>query len=415
MSHLRRLLAAEPIWKLNNSTSPDSEALARLTSAATLGTLWFYAACGYNRHTKGRHMKIFNKEVREERTEAFERSLAALQDHERPEDYPGLTEDNRRAASFAQFQFYTQTYWPWWRYVKIRSYEKLLKEREQLVADYSTWIPDDLVSAESRVYQEMTNGLIGSAISELCQYIEDLATVVEAIQSEGFFARKVVGDKSGKPRNTIDAWAKLGPEKACGMFGVPPVPKDQRWPSEKTESAYGDGVTLLVATLGELSRVYFEWEYLFLRYKHGLGLALAPFEKQLDPEQIDQRRNEEKGTPFAFDSSSMPQYIGSDYYEGGFILVLEGEGTEHVKHNALNLSKERNLLRLVAPPRRYGEGVAIGDIVPFAKRVAELQHMALFNHYHRSRALHPESPERPLLLPIQGGLTKISYLDDTSG
>lgn len=329
---------------------------------------------------------------------AFEKALKALEQHDRPDGYLGLTASNRRKASFQQFEVFASTYWPMWRFIKIRMYRRLFTQRDEIASDIERDLPDKTVSPSSRAYHEVTNGLMASVVSEFCQYAEDLAILCRALQGrDGYFARDLRKYAAGKIQDIVKSWAQFDRSRTCHMLIVPMVQEDIGWSDPKIYDHYKAGIDEAVESLKSISAAYSAWFYHFICYKHGLALALAPFASQIDEETIARRRTNTEAFPMAFDSGSLPEIINDPRFQQ--LLVIPNMQALDVRLNAFALSKERNLLRYVNPPLGPMSPNALEDIERAAYAVGQLQIIALQNYIWNRRPGSEESSEWAAFLP----------------
>jgi len=328
---------------------------------------------------------------------AFEKALETFESHRRPPGYPGLTAETRRRANIAQFEVFASAYWPMWRYVKIHSYRRLLGQRDDIAIDLGDLFPSDEISAPSRTYQEVTNGLLASAASEFCQYAEDLAALCQALQSDDFFARDLLSFSAGRIQNQLQGWKHINRDKCCKLLCIPVIDKTVQWPIKEVKAEYDSGIERSIELMRSISVIYSNWYYHYMRYKHGLALALAPFANELEESYMDERRQDTRGLPVAFDCGSVSEIVGKQHFQS--LLSIPNMGADDVRLNALSLSRERNLLRYVMPPRRDAEPPSIDELEEAAFFIGQLQHVAIRNYYSRQRRARENKSGWICLLP----------------
>ena len=99
-------------------------------------------------------------------------------------------------------------------------YRFLLEEREQLLVRERERFERAGLHPETMVYQEMTNGLIGAAASEVCQYAEDLGVLVAACASDEFFAQKLAA-RAGDAQSRVTGWVGVTDQQAAEALRIP--------------------------------------------------------------------------------------------------------------------------------------------------------------------------------------------------
>ncbi|MDH3845054.1 MAG: hypothetical protein OES69_14025 [Myxococcales bacterium] len=306
-----------------------------------------------------------------------EQAFQRAEQEGRPADYPGLTPEHRKAASTSQFFTFLSRYWPDWRHTKVRMYRFLLEEREQLLARERERLQRGSHHPETIVYQEITNGLIAAAASEVCQYAEDLGVLVSACDSDEFFAQKLAGTRAGSAQDRVKGWKDVTDGQAAGILRIPFDQDRNDW--EETDPIVQDYVLGLARArnrLREIGRFYRDWELHFMRYKHGLLLGLSePEVVEQSSAFLDRRRSSLSGAPFAFDCAPISQAIDQCRQLG---LIIANVDEDHVRWNISKLAQERNLLRLVLPSP-LGNQPDIWEFERISSWISQLQLVLLWN------------------------------------
>jgi hypothetical protein len=325
---------------------------------------------------------------------AFHDALHAFEQLERPDTYPGLNATTRRAASKAQFITFAGSYSHDWRHSKLRMYRQLLVDRERLLVLERERLEAAGQDAEVAVYQELTNGILASAASEFCQYVEDLAVLSRACKSEDFFARDLATFSAGKMQEEVKGWTRADTGTAARVLLIPEFSSDPP-PSDDVGKAYVRALELGASRLRRLGDLYAKWQFHYLRYKHGLLLALRyqpipPGPKR--DEFLARKRTETTGFPVAFDCGSVAEALK----EQGPLLIMPEIGPDalDVRWNVGALAEERNLLRHVFPP---GGERNIDVFVDAAALVSQLQLVLIQNRYAQ---LVPDA-ERSYFMPAE--------------
>jgi len=324
----------------------------------------------------------------------FDRTLLTAEKKDRPADYPGLTGETRRSASRAQFLLFQQLYWPDWRHTKIRLYQQLLEERERIVERERSRFTLGGVSPELVVYREITNGLLAAAASEFCQYAEDLAVLAKACGSDEFFARDVATSDAGKMQSAVKAWAGIDRRGAATVLRIPWCEPDPSWTETELGRAYLQGLDLAASRLSEIAMTYRQWQFHYMKYKHGLLLALRMGEvsEQLMPKYIEERRASPRGCPVALGCGDVGDAIdgvaAGKAVPGQGMIFMFGSEANDVWWNLQALTRERNVLRPVFPPFCYE--VDISEFVRVGAFVSQAQLTLLRN---RTRELEPDQTD----------------------
>lgn len=266
-----------------------------------------------------------------------------------------------------------------WRYVKICLYRRLLEQRDAISVDLPNILPSDQISATSRTFQDITNGLIGAAAAELCQYAEDLAVICQALASGEYFAKNLTQFSAGRIQNCVKSWCDISETEARDLLFIPEVDQDPPWPNPDCQRGYQEGIAEVRDCLRGISVLYHQWFQHHIRYKHGMLLALAPYTSQIDdPAFIERRRTSDRGYPVVFDAACVADLVTrSDFHQ---FLCVPSIGCDDLKWNALKLSREGNLLRYVMPPVRDNCEPSLQDLENSAYRIGQLQRVVLFNY-----------------------------------
>ncbi len=320
---------------------------------------------------------------------SFEKSLLAFENDKRPANYPGLTAETRRRASNAQFLTFHEKYWDDWRHSKLRAYRFLLTQREAFLACESKHLSEAGLHPQSVIYQEFTNGLMASAVSEVCQYAEDLSLLSAAADSDSYFARDLASGHAGRIQQRVLSWKGISEEAVAKLLHIPWFSNRESVKDTEVGHAYLGSLKLAQERVQGISAFYKAWQPHFMRYKHGLLLALRFASGTRDDAFVSKRREKLSGFPVIFDCGSIVEAIDSD---GHRVLIFPdvSERSADVKLNAVHLARERNLLRMVFPPRNQG-GATIDQFIEIAAWISQCQRVLLEN---RRLEISPE-PGRP--------------------
>jgi hypothetical protein len=231
---------------------------------------------------------------------------------------------------------------------KIHLINRLLDDRESLVEDVRKTFPDTLNRAESVTYQEITNGLMGSAMAEYCQAVEDLAAMIQATENISYFARKI-NYKAGVVYNLLKKWSSgITIDEFRGFFHIPKLEESDFGGKDDVRKEINSNIDRLVDEFNNIVGLYMELLAHQMAYKHGMSYALRPYASDLPADKIEQKKTEKSGYPVIYANECIASAIGDYNFRG--VVQLPDANSEHIKLNALKLSRENNLLRYVMPP-----------------------------------------------------------------
>jgi len=265
-------------------------------------------------------------------------------------------------------------------------YRFLLENREELLARERSRLEAGHRHAETVVYQEMTNGLIAAAAAEVCQYAEDLGVLVRACRSDDYFARDLKGTRAGVIQQDVKSWTNATNETAARALRIPDLPEDPGWDEKDSRvREYVLGRARARERIRAVGRFYRDWEFFFMSYKHGLMLALTETGDAVqNAEFLQSRRNSFKGNPGAFDSRPLNQVIDQD--EMDYVLIPNVDPLD-LRWNLSELAKERNLLRIVLPPREDGEPHMLA-FERISSCISQLQRVLIWNRAYELEEKH---------------------------
>lgn len=324
---------------------------------------------------------------------AYMRGLEAMEKHDRPDDYPGLTEDNRKKAGLRHLEIFAQTSWPMWRTYKIHLMNRLLDSREMISKDVKELFPDIKDRADTVTYQEVTNGIMGSVMAEYCQCVEDLAALTNAIVDIRYFARNL-SYRAGRIQNIIKGWANgISLNDFRELFFVPELAKSVFDGNEEGFESYTSNIKKATEDIKAISHLYLTLLPHQIAYKHGMSYALRPYGNDLDAESIEKKKTDKSGFPTIFSNDDIPQALREFNFRG--VLQFPDAEYDHIRLNATKLAEERNLLRLVIPPYDSEGNLPSCDYLEaMSKHTCRLLQVAIRNclSYHKkdpgSRTFH---------------------------
>jgi len=319
----------------------------------------------------------------EESIEAYRKALESMEKHERPSDYPGLTDQNRRKAGIRHLEIFAQTSWPMWRTYKIHLMNKLLDGRENISEDIRDMFPDIANRSDTVTYQEVTNGIMGSVIAEYCQCVEDLAAMLNAISNVDYFAKNL-SYSAGRIQNKIKTWAGgISINDFRKLFFVPDLADSVFEKNMEGLEIYKSNINKAIENIKSMSVLYLTLLPHQIAYKHGMSFALRPFGNDLDKENIRKKKTDKSGFPTIFANDDIPQAMREFNFRG--VLQLPDFTFDHIRLNATKLAEERNLLRLVQPPYdKNGDLPSCDYLEAMSKIACQLLQVAIKNclSYH---------------------------------
>jgi hypothetical protein len=252
----------------------------------------------------------------EDSIDAYRKALKAMENHDRPSDYLGLTDENRKEAGIRHVEIFAQTSWPLWRTYKVHMINRLLDDREALIEDVAKTFPEIADRAKSVTYQEVTNGLMGSAIAEYCQSVEDLAAIIYAIKDVRYFARNVNYD-AGRIQNIVKKWAKgVSRNEFLTEFNVPKLADTDFDGDKESLEQYNSCIRQALETIQKISVLYLTLLPHQIAYKHGMSYALRPFGNDLSEENIAKKMVGKTGYPMIFANNDLPQAMSEYNFRG---------------------------------------------------------------------------------------------------
>ena len=252
----------------------------------------------------------------------------------------------RKLVRRDQIHNFLGSYFPNWRLNQILTAEKLLKEKYSFFGDIvkETKQSDDTVG-EATIAQEITNGLHFDAISSSVQYIEDLFALLYASKNPDFFIKNIVTYSAGKVEAMISR--KYNFKEIAKLFYFPYY--DDVKGETETEKIYNECLTRLSTYIQDIQEYHNKHHFFYIQYKHGLTIALRPF-NLYQGDKIEQDKNgEHKPYLVAFDNMALDKLRGTADVRFNNMAFMPGF-TEPVRRNITTLHKENNLTRFVFPP-----------------------------------------------------------------
>lgn len=262
-----------------------------------------------------------------------------------------MNEKVRDQINREQINRFFASYYSEWRHIKILTNYKVLENKYDFYADIIEEIKrTDKNFGESTIAQELANGLKFDCIQQSLQYIEDLFALINAGKNKDFFIRNIISYKAGKVESQIKRF-KFDRENICKSFNFPYYTKEDGLSSKEHETlkVINDSIDRLGGLLKEIIEFYKENLYFYNQYKHGLSIAMRPF-NDLTPEQIesDKKGVSEEGVLVALDSLNFKSAVKRK--DGNFGALLIPHFTDIIQNHISELQEENNLLRFVLSP-----------------------------------------------------------------
>lgn len=274
-----------------------------------------------------------------------------------------MTDEQRKLAAIDQIQRYFYSYYVEWRYGKILTTRKILETKFDFYADLIGSVKQsDDETGERTIAQEITNGLVFSALSESLQYIEDLFLFLKFSEKPEWFIKNIITYSAGKVTKYVDAFSTERNE-VCKSFYIPIVP-DQEWPNADARQAYSTGIDNLIANVVSIKEFFKQNGFFYSQYKHGLTIALRPYGLFSDENLAEQRQHPTQGYLVACDNLSIEKV----FRESGRFnqLVFLPTLADNVRAHFSALLAEDNLLRFVPHPKHV---LDINEILICAQKI----------------------------------------------
>ena len=274
-----------------------------------------------------------------------------------------MTDEQRKLAAIDQIQRYFYSYYVQWRYGKILTIKKILETKFDFYRDLiKTLKQSDDETGDKTIAQEITNGLVFSALSECLQYVEDLFSFLKFSEKPEWFIKNIITYSAGRITNFVNEFNPVRNE-VCKAFYIPIVP-DEEWTNENSRQAYSTGIDNLVANVVAIKEFFKQNEFFYNQYKHGLTIALRPYGLFSDDNLTEHRQHPTQGYLVACDNLS----LGKVFRESGRFnqLVVIPSIVDNVRLHLSELLEEDNLLRFVPHPNHV---LDINEILTCAQKI----------------------------------------------
>lgn len=300
----------------------------------------------------------------------------------------------KEKANKDQINQFISAYYSEWRFIHILSIQKQLSYKYSYFQEIIAEIKEtDNSAGDKTIAQEITNGLLFDAIQQSIQYIEDLFAFINASLNKDLFIRNIVQYKAGKIDNSISSF-KNSKTIICKYFHFPNYLENEI-ESERDEEimkVMNEGISRLGVIVEEIIEHYKKYKFFYNQYKHGLSIALRPYNDYND-EQVELDKKGEFGeTPIiALDSLNFKNASKNQYGNTGHLFMPAF--SENISPWIPSLEKENNLLRYVMSPK-YTNIENITEIAGKTKRCLQIL-------IHNFRAVLNDDIKMHLRLPSE--------------
>lgn len=286
---------------------------------------------------------------------------------------------NKVKANDSQLQTFLSGYDDRWRLTKLVSIRMTLEEREKLKRKLRSFYGPSFKEIEDEyVYNESTNGLIFSAISELLMYIEDYLVLISFIREDEEFIKKVVKYWAGNIGKVPDRLIRLSDEDLLKAYMIPNRDYIFGVTSEQTAEernssmgVYDQGVKNILEYTRSVIESFNKYRFFYNQYKHGLTVALRPF-GTINKAELQRRKTSLDGFPVCYDNETIEQAFKNGQQRAFVIPSL----TPEIQPGLNKLQEEQNLLRY-----HYDGLVDINDLINIGKKVHLLIRTLINNRF----------------------------------
>ncbi len=256
-----------------------------------------------------------------------------------------ITTDEVRRAGVELTRCFLHGYYASWRLAEVLTIKKLVEQRHTFYADIAADIGQhDDRDGSATIAQEIHHGLYFDAIAHCVQYVEDLFALIRASRRPQAFIRSVITYKAGEITNEIRTFTT--DRKRIGQAFH--FPQDLTLPTPDGRKAYEHGITNLTNWTADLVRFFKDYEFFYNQYKHGLKVAMRPFNKYT-PEQVEQDRlNPRRPYLAVYDNLNLKDATKKGTANLGHGIMIPCFG-ENVRRALPQLERRNEWLRLLHP------------------------------------------------------------------
>lgn len=311
-----------------------------------------------------------------------------------------MKKETREKANADQVVYFLSKYYYKWRLAKIMAIRKILEDKYNIFSSDIEILkqPDDKTGTPT-ITQEISNGLICSAISECVQYIEDLFVLIKFSNEREWFIKNVITYQAGSISKFI---RNFNPQldKVCEYFHLP-THLDSLSSDKISIGIFQYGIDHLINNLNEIINFYKDNVFFYNQYKHGLAIALRPYALFNNKLVREHRKKPLSGYIIAMDNLSIEKVFGqSSRFRN---CVSMPNLTNNIKPHISELQNEDNLLRYFDHPK--GE-IQIDYILEYAQLIEETIRYLIYNIYNyftnsNKRYLPNKNPKKQTEIEIK--------------
>jgi hypothetical protein len=287
---------------------------------------------------------------------------------------------DKKKANDSQLQTFLSGYDDQWRLTKLVSIRMMLQDREKLKRKLRSFYgPTFKENEDNYVYNETTNGLIFSAISELLMYFEDYFVLINFIREDEEFIKKVVKYWAGAIGKVPKRVSQLSDEDLLKAYMIPnrdyvlEVMSEQSQEIRKSSlEIYDQGIKNVLEYTKVIVDSFNKYRFFYNQYKHGLTVALRPFGGELDKKELLRRKDSLDGLPVCYDNETIEKSFDNGKSRAFVIPNL----TPDIQPGITQLQEDGNLLRY-----HYEDLVDINDLIKIGKKVHLLIRTQIKNRF----------------------------------
>lgn len=255
--------------------------------------------------------------------------------------------EERRIANDHQLQLYFTHYDRFWRLHKLLTLKQTLRDRERFKTVLQDSYGEGYFDYDTVTYQNVTNGILADAMSEVVMYCEDYLSLLKFIREKLYFVKHTVSYSAGSVVNIASRLRKLSRQQTERLFFLPPIStvevcfsRQDVGTAHSLTRQYLQGMDRLMSKHEFAVRFYERYRDAHSQYKHGLKLCLNGLGGKLSEEELQRRQRETSGSVFMLQNKTAIGAAGA----GG--VILPDIAADAIRRNILTLFEDRNLLHL---------------------------------------------------------------------
>ena len=190
-----------------------------------------------------------------------------------------MNDKERIQAGKHQFKYFLSTQYPMWRVTLVKTIRKILEDPigfyEPLYDEIQRYEDEDMPAT---IKCEVRNGLFFEALSQSIQAIEDLFSLMRKCDDLAYFAKNVITYQASEVTKYIQRFDTNDTEYLLKQYGLPYFDLDAAWENEDVFHSYVEAVNLIKQYMDTLIAHHQKFYLHYCQYKHGLAVALRPFE-----------------------------------------------------------------------------------------------------------------------------------------